>query len=194
MHDEVGATLTSISFLSEVAKKQLDHETSNAPALDKIGEYSRSMIAEMNDIVWAINPANDKFDKIVDRMQNFASPLLALRNIQFHFTADESLKATVLSMQQRKNLYLVFKEAINNAAKYSDASSVLVKIRRSNHSISMEISDNGTGFNAAKTGNGNGLNNMQSRINEINGKFFIGSFDGGGTQIQAEIPITQNAD
>ena len=190
LHDEVGATLTSISFLSEVAKQQ--SQTNNISTLDKIGEYARTMITEMNDIVWAINPANDKFDRIIDRMHNFASPLLATRNIRLIFDADDNIRNVSLSMQQRKNLYLVFKEAINNAAKYSDADRVEVRLNKINHSIHVEIADDGKGFDITGSIPGNGLGNMRNRVREIHGKFAISSMAGKGTRISAEIPITQN--
>jgi len=194
LHDEVGATLTSISFLSEVVKKQTGNGQSPAHEnIEKIGEFSREMIGEMNDIVWAINPANDKFEKIEDRMQNFASTLLAAKNIQFNFRTDGQIKNILLGMQQRKNLYLIFKEAVNNAAKYADCSIMTVRICKEDHHILLNIADNGKGFILADCADGNGLKNMQARAAEVNGKINIESRPGKGTSISLSIPITQNA-
>lgn len=190
LHDEVGATLTSISFLSEVARQQSANE--NKPVLqtlDKIGGYSRDMIGEMSDIVWAINPANDKFDKIVLRMKNFALPLLAAKKIELVFTEDFELKHTSLNMEQRKNLYLIFKEAINNAAKYSNCTTVNVKMRKQNNHLQFAVEDNGAGFPPDNVTNGNGLINMQCRAKEINANITINS-SCAGTNIMLSIPIT----
>ena len=195
LHDEVGATLTSISFLSEVARKQTsDTDAPVVKTLDKIGEYSREMIGEINDIVWAINPANDKFDKITDRMKNFALPLLSAKNIRLEFKADDELLNYSLGMEQRKNLYLVFKEAVNNAAKYADCTAIEVNFLKEKSSLVLSIADNGKGFNAEEMKNGNGLKNMKLRAKEIKAAFQIQSATGEGTLILLQMPITQNAD
>lgn len=193
LHDEVGATLTSISYLSEVAKlHSAIGPTRPNEAIDKIGEFSRDMIGEMNDIVWAINPANDKFEKIESRMHNFASVLLATKNIEFDFFVDEKISNNFLGMQQRKNLYLVFKEAINNAAKYSGCSAVCVKICQEDHHVLMDISDNGKGFDENGNGHGNGLKNMKARAIEVEADLHIESIPGEGTKISLSVPLTQN--
>jgi signal transduction histidine kinase len=193
LHDETGATLTSISFLSEVVKQQFatGHENT-LQTLDKIGEHSRRMIEEISDSVWAINPANDQFGRITDRMQNFALPLLAAANIQLHFTAGEELKTTTLSMEQRKNLYLIFKEAINNAVKYSACSSIVIHLHVADGLLIMEIHDNGRGFDKINNRRGNGLSNMQSRADEINARLVIHSTAETGTSLSLQLPVTQN--
>jgi ligand-binding sensor domain-containing protein len=193
LHDQVGATLTSISYLSEVAKQQKGSNSGTSGALEKIGEYSREMIGEMNDIVWAINPANDRFDRITDRMQNYASPLLATKNIQLNFDADQQLKQVTLSTQQRKNLYLIFKEAINNAAKHAACSYISVKLYHENNNICLHITDNGKGFTEKQSENGNGQSNMKLRAAAINATINIIAGLGTGTSIQLSLPITHNA-
>ncbi len=194
LHDQIGATLTSISFLSEVAKKQTPATNAAVITLDKIGDYSRDMIAEMNDIVWAINPINDSFEKIIDRMQNFAVPFLASKDIQFYFNYEERVMDTSLNMQQRKNLYLIFKESVNNAAKYAGCSELRVNLRKVNSQLQLEIKDNGRGFITTGKNQGNGLRNMRQRAGEVSGKLEIYSEPGKGTNILLVMPITQNAD
>ena len=152
------------------------------------------MIGEINDIVWAINPANDKFDKITDRMKNFALPLLSAKNIRLEFKADDELLNYSLGMEQRKNLYLVFKEAVNNAAKYADCTAIEVNFLKEKSSLVLSIADNGKGFNAEEMKNGNGLKNMKLRAKEIKAAFQIQSATGEGTLILLQMPITQNAD
>jgi len=187
--------MTSISFLSEVARKQTsDTDAPVVKTLDKIGEYSREMIGEINDIVWAINPANDKFDKITDRMKNFALPLLSAKNIRMEFKADDELMNYSLGMEQRKNLYLVFKEAVNNAAKYAACSQIDVRFEKDKNMLILSITDNGMGFNAAARRNGNGLKSMALRAKEIKAEFQIKSAPGEGTAVLLQMPITKNAD
>jgi signal transduction histidine kinase len=193
LHDDIGATLTSISFLSEVARQPNQAEAEKTKALDKIGLYSREMIEGMSDIVWAINPQNDRVAKITDRMKNFAQTLLSAKNIAFHFQADEELNEITLNMQQRRNLFLVFKEAVNNAAKYSDCSNLEVSILGEDHSIRMQVKDDGKGFDQGVSTNGNGITNMQQRAQEINGIFRMVSEKGAGTSIDLSFSVTQNA-
>jgi signal transduction histidine kinase len=154
------------------------------------------MISEMNDIVWAINPANDNMEKIIRRMESFARPLLAARNIQLHFNcADDVLKLN-LDMEKRKNFFLVFKEAVNNAIKYSGASSISVSISMQQHLLHLQVQDNGIGFNkelemsAQKNSTGgNGLHNMQARAKELKGTLRIVTAPGRGTTISLQLPL-----
>jgi signal transduction histidine kinase len=152
------------------------------------------MISEMNDIVWTINPSNDRFDKLTDRMQNFALPLLSSRKVEFEFKKDEKLQEVFLNMHQRKNVYLIFKEAIHNVAKYADCKEVKVRLGREKHLLKLDISDDGKGFNASGLSAGNGLKNMKSRAEELQGQLEVQSQFNRGTHISLEVPITQIAD
>ena len=194
LHDQIGATLTSISFLSEVAKNRENSAELTSSTLDRIGQYSRDMIAEMNDIVWIINPLNDSFEKIVDRVQNFASALTASRNIGFIFEIDPGIKDISLSMRQRKNIYLILKEAINNAAKHSNCSLLKITLHNANAKIYAKIKDNGQGISSSSIKMaGNGLQNMRQRAEEMGGILEIYSEPGHGTTVDLVMPITQNA-
>lgn len=198
LHDNVGSTLSSISVYSQVA--QIQGEEGNKEelneVLDKISTTSNDMIAEMNDIVWAINPANDNMEKIILRMESFAKPLLAARNMQFHFNCtDEAMKLN-LDMEKRKNFFLVFKEAVNNAIKYSGASSLLADIAVHQQQLRLRVEDNGIGFNqhaeltsGSNTMGGNGLRNMQARAKELKGTLHIKSKPGNGTKVELIMPL-----
>lgn len=195
LHDDIGATLTSISFLSEVARKQTEGmDKPVSETLEKIGSYSRDMIGEINDIVWAINPSNDTFGRITDRMKNFALPLLSARNIRLEFSAGDELVRFSPGMEQRKNLFLIFKEAISNAVKYADCSVIDVTFLKERNSLTLLVADNGKGFNVQEHSDGNGLKNMELRAKEIRAKIEIISSPGKGTLVKLVMPITQNAD
>ena len=154
------------------------------------------MISEMNDIVWTIHPKNDSLEKIILRMESYARPLLMTKNISFKLEYDPAILTHNLEMENRKNFYLVFKEAVNNAFKYSGCSEIITRILNSKGLLEMQIKDNGVGFNVQQemTGNkltlsGNGLRNMQMRAEAMKGDLHINSVKGTGTEVRLCIPI-----
>ncbi|CAN5520433.1 hypothetical protein BH10BAC3_BH10BAC3_07000 [soil metagenome] len=118
LHDDIGSTLSSISIMSELAKEKSPEALT---PLTAIGESASSIQENMSDIVWTINPKNDRLENVLQRMNQFASEILDVKNIELDFTNDGTFATSKLTMDQRRNFYLFFKEAINNAAKYSDA-------------------------------------------------------------------------
>jgi ligand-binding sensor domain-containing protein/two-component sensor histidine kinase len=190
LHDNMGSTLSSISVYSEVAKiyNQQKKQSQLEQTLEKIGETSGNMINEMSDIVWAINPKNDHMSTIIQRMESYAKPLLQAKNIHFNFNYDEAIPELNLQMDKRKNFYLIFKEAVNNALKYSGCKNIDVTIKLLHHIIELRFHDDGQGFNvnnaaASNSLSGNGLNNMRMRAKEMKAIFNIESSEGKGTDI-----------
>jgi ligand-binding sensor domain-containing protein/two-component sensor histidine kinase len=185
LHDEIGSTLNSISVFSEVAKNQAGKQI---PALENIGDSSRSIIDSMSDIVWTINPDNDRFENIVLRMRNHAYQLLKAKDIQLVFQSDISLDTLSFNMKIRKNIYLIFKESLHNVVKYSGAKRVNIQISKKQNKIKLEIRDNGIGFDINQynsgTAGGNGIGNMKRRAGEINGVLLIESRHMEGTVIE----------
>ncbi|HEV8284525.1 MAG TPA: ATP-binding protein [Chitinophagaceae bacterium] len=186
LHDDIGSTLNSISIYSEVAKQQAGKEI---PALDMIGVNSRKIIESMSDIVWTINPENDSFEKIIVRMRSFAHQLLKAKKVEYTFDADEKLNSIALPMQVRKNFYLVFKEAVTNLIKYSDATRVSILLTEKDKVILLQIRDNGKGIPVNAETQGNGLMNMKRRAEEIHAILNIKSADGEGTGIELMLKI-----
>jgi signal transduction histidine kinase len=188
LHDDMGSTLQSISVMSEIVrmKSKSDNGQESIPLIEKIGSASREMIDKMTDIVWAVNPQNDHFENIILHMRAFGGELLAGKDIALHFKAESGLNNIRLSMEKRKSFFLVYKEALNNAYKYSGAQNVNVDISRTNHTLTLVVEDDGVGFNMhedrLKTG-GNGLKNMNSRAAELNGSISITSAPGEGTKV-----------
>jgi ligand-binding sensor domain-containing protein/two-component sensor histidine kinase len=198
LHDNVGSTLSSISVYSQVAKiyKQKNRQEELQDTLEKISNTSGEMISEMNDIVWAINPRNDNMATILQRMESFARPLLASKEMKFHFSYDPAIEHMNLDMSNRKNFYLIFKEAINNALKYSCAKNISVEIMQQQHQLVTRIRDDGNGFdmqaikqNASASLSGNGLYNMKMRAREMNGSFEMESQPGLGTMVTLRFAI-----
>ncbi|HYF32098.1 MAG TPA: two-component regulator propeller domain-containing protein [Chitinophagaceae bacterium] len=198
LHDNVGSTLSSISVYSQVAK--IHNEQGNRDDLQgvlvRIAATSSEMISEMNDIVWTINPRNDNMQKILQRMESFAKPLLHTQNIQFRFKYDPAVMHLNLEMEKRKNFYLIFKEAVNNTLKYSGCKKMEVTVSYHHHHIQLKVQDDGVGFDnkTIETKNsqslsGNGLNNMARRAREMGGTCIIQSEPGKGTLVSLRFPV-----
>lgn len=196
LHDNVGSTLSSISVYSQVAKiyKEQNRMEPLHDTLEKISATSSEMISEMNDIVWAINPRNDNMATILQRMESFARPLLASQEIKFHFSYELSVQHLHLEMDKRKNFYLIFKEAINNALKYSGCKNIWVEISTLHHVLKITVKDDGKGFDILQSKStaslaGNGVQNMQMRAKEMKGSCRIESEPGKGTTVTLSFPI-----
>ena len=194
LHDDIGSTLNSISVYSEIAGRQFETNAENAKSLlEKMGSASRNMIDTMNDIVWAVNPKNDYFENILQRMQYFAGELLSGKNILLQFDVDKNLKALKLPMAKRKNFYLIFKEAINNIYKHAGCKTVNVSIAQQAKYIVMIITDDGAGFDSANgVPVGNGLKNMQARAKEISARLSITSRLMKGMRIELSVPFKKD--
>ena len=195
LHDDMGSTLQSISVMSEIVrmKSTSDNRQESIPFIEKIGSASRDMVGKMNDIVWAVNPQNDQFENIILHMRAYGGELLAGKDINLHFKADGSLNDIRLPMEKRRSFFLVYKEALNNAYKYSGAQNVNVDISRTNHALTLVMEDDGVGFNMnedrLKTG-GNGLKNMNTRAAEMNGSISITSAPGEGTKVSLTVSLS----
>jgi len=188
LHDEMGSTLSSISILSETALRDLQQDMDRA-RFGTIGERARQMIDAMSDIVWSVNPQNDTMTNVLQRMKEFAVEILEPQGIALHFEADEAVKNLTLSMEHRKDFYLLFKEAVNNAAKYSGASDVWVLVRTEQNKLYLEVRDNGRGFDASAAKPGNGLSNMRRRVERLGGVVSLESATGAGTSIKVDLDI-----
>jgi len=187
LHDDLGATLSSISIMSELVNRQVKDQSPEASSLlEKIGSSSRNMIESVNDMVWAINPQNDSFENIIKRMRTFASEILSAKDIAFHLDFDKNLLQSKLKMDVRRNFYLIFKEAVNNVAKYSHAANAFVMIWNRENNLKMTIRDDGSGFEKDTAKAGNGLINMQQRAELMKARFNLESIPGKGTIIELE--------
>lgn len=191
LHDDIGSALTSISIFSEVADQQLKKHglQDTREIVGHIAYHSRSMLDAMDDIVWAVNPNNDHFNDLFVRMREFAIPLLETRAVNFDMLIDQEIEEASLSMGLRKNIYLIFKECINNILKHSQSSAIAVSVKKYGKGIELIISDNGKGFNSSLENNRNGLRNIQKRAAEMGGNVDIISSPGKGTIIKLLINI-----
>lgn len=187
LHDDIGSTLSSINIISQMA---LQEKNGDATHFRHIAQHSSTMMESMSDIVWSINPNNDSLEQVISKMKEFTAEILDPLDIHYSFSGEDDLYAFKLDVSVRKNLFLIFKEAINNAAKYSSASSITIKFKREGDTIHLKISDNGKGFEPLNRPTGNGLRNMKERAEGIRAKLNIKSSPDSGTEVTVLLPLT----
>lgn len=185
LHDDIGANLTRISLLSEVAKQ----ESENCKMLSSISDIARESVSSMNDIVWAISPEHDSLLDLTRRMRQHAEEVFTYREIDLHFNAATSDSDLKLSVGVRRDLLLIFKEAVNNAARHSDCSEVAIDFVVEHSILSLQIKDNGKGIDASLETEGQGLRSMTRRASSLSGKLKIDSRAGEGTTVKFELPL-----
>lgn len=189
LHDEVGSSLSTISIYSKVAQEQLKSSSNPDVLLKKISEDATEMMDAMNDIVWTINSRNDRFENIINRMREHAIQLFEAKDCLLHFNFDEHLNHLKFDMAKRKDFYLLYKEGLNNIAKYAEAKNVWIEVAIKKAEIMLSIKDDGKGFDVkAVRRSANGLINMQNRAANLNGVIEIKSECGKGTEICLEFP------
>ncbi len=186
LHDEVGATLSSISIATRVVQKKLGNQANGlSPILEQIKMDSEDTIQTIRDTVWAINPENDSVELLFEKMRSFALQILTVQNISVDFKNEyQHAKSLKMSMEQRGNVYMMYKEAINNIAKHAQATKVSVLISKTKEGFKLEISDNGKGFDYQENHEGNGLKNFKKRAEESFMDFKMSSEIGKGTALE----------
>lgn len=189
LHDDIGSTLSSILLLSNAAKTKIRFDPGEGREIfGKISEIAGSMMDEMSDIIWSINPRNDRMDQILKRMQYYAAPLALARSMKFYFETREDIQNLYLSLVKRKNLFLIFKESILNALKYSEGATLRVRLYRTDSRLHMLVEDDGKGFSHVSDF-GNGLSNMKERAENAGGELEISSVVNLGTKVHVTLPL-----
>jgi signal transduction histidine kinase len=190
LHDDIGSTISSINILSNVAIRQTAEDPNVRNQLKKIANQSASIMERMSDIVWSINPVNDSLSAVSARMKEFTAEILEPMNIQYIFNGIDEVADTTLSVEAKRNIYLTYKEILNNAAKYSGATLVTVNIGINQETLVLNVSDNGCGFDPEQVKRGNGLKNITERSSAMNASCKITSSPGNGTKVDVVIPLT----
>jgi signal transduction histidine kinase len=188
--------------LSEVARKTSAVHNGNqiAEPLKKISTVSNELVETMSDIVWAINPHKDHLSDLAQRMRRFASDVFAAKQISFHFQTPSLKIETPLGANIRREVFLIFKESVNNIVKHSECSNVEIDFKVEGKMLTLKLQDNGCGFdissfetngnNASTNGKGgNGLLNMKRRARDLGGDYAIESESGKGTSVILRVPL-----
>ena len=190
LHDDIGSNLSLIAGLSEVLGQSARRENSQiADRLSVIANASRESVEAMGDIVWAVNPKRDNVVDLAHRMRRFASDVLTARNIEFHFDAPSLNQNVNIGAEARREIFLIFKEGINNIIRHSGCKNVEAVLRIERSMINLKLSDDGHGFDAANMDHGHGLDSMRRRAEKLGGQFELTSSLGAGTQITLSAPL-----
>src|SRR6185436_14257262 len=183
LHDDMGSTLSTINILSEMAKMKIRNDVEKTSEyIGKISDNSSRMMEAIDDIVWSINPMNDSMQKITARMREFATSVLEAKDIDLDFKVEDEVSHLTLDMEARRDFFLIFKEAVNNVAKYSNCRNASIYVGVRQKRLLLDIRDNGVGFDV-NNDNGNGLINMKKRADSLKGKIVITSLPGAGSQV-----------
>jgi len=190
LHDDIGANLTRIAILSEVANQRFGHLLGvNDDLLPSIAEIARESVSAMSDIVWAINPTKDTLEDLTRRMQQHARAVLEQRDIALDFSARDGTSTLRLDANTRRNLYLIFKEALNNIVRHAGASAVRIDLKVQDSEFIVSLTDNGAGFDTARKYDGNGLLSMKRRAADLGGRLEISSAPGEGARVELRSSI-----
>ena len=185
LHDEVGATLSGIALYSYIARQQNEAQEVAAvtQSLNIIDNNATDMVKKLSDIVWAVNPVHDSLAALLQRLEDFAVEMASVKGIVVILQKEPQVTGVKITMEQRKNIYLIMKEAVNNAIKHSGCTRLLIKATQQNKELLFSVQDNGSGFEESSIHRGNGLLNMQSRAADLRGKVLVESMPAGGTTI-----------
>jgi PAS domain S-box-containing protein len=192
LHDDVGSTLTRISLLSEVVRQQVDSASTVVDPLTSIASLSRELVDSMSDIVWAINPTKDHLSDLSQRMRHFVSDLCTARQIEFRFRTPSTEHDIPVGANVRREVFLLFKEAVNNMVRHSGCSKADLEFSVTDLGLVLRISDNGRGFNLQSASTGHGLRSMRERTAALGGDLQMTSRPGRGTVLTFTIPLIEH--
>ncbi len=180
LHDDLGSTLNSVKVFTNLAISGIKQEESLQQVKDNLTEATMSL----RDMIWVLDDSLDTVDELITRLKQFALPVATASNIEAVIKSDSEINSRQLTKEEKRNLFLICKEAINNSIKYSGASQIDVTITASGKKIQIIVSDNGKGFNVEEVKKGYGLKNMQYRAGQIKYKVALVSSPGNGTQTE----------
>ena len=188
IHDDLGSGLSKINFLSEIISQKTKDFPEIKNSSESIKETAKKMIDNMRDLIWALNPENATLANLVARMREYTTEYIEDYAIEIDYSIPENIPQISIKNEINRGLFLVVKEAINNIVKHAKATKISFKLTISETDLALTIKDNGIGFETQQT-NGNGLKNMQSRIEEIGGKMNVNSKLEVGTEVNIEFKL-----
>jgi signal transduction histidine kinase len=192
IHDDLGTRVTQLVLQGEVAQSELPAGSKTRRQLEGISEEAREALRAMDEILWAINPRRDTLHEFATFVCGHAQTFLKATPIQCVLDVEPAMSTTAFDLPFRRSLLLAVKEAIHNAVKHSEATELLLQIRRQGHGLTVAVQDNGKGFDPAHANaERNGLNNMVQRLNEVGGTCLLTSQSGKGCRVEFHIPFIQ---
>lgn len=195
LHDDIGASLSGIRIYSEAALMQVaQNPEEGLQLLRRIKTSAAGVMERMGDIVWSISPRNDGGENMLLRMKTFATDTLGPLGILPSYEIDAEVSSLEPGILARKNIYLIFKEAVNNAAKYSKAKNITISMQVKDCRMMMELTDDGIGFDGKSVFGGHGLRNMRERAHAIGAALSIDSTIGSGTTVKLDCAVARISD
>lgn len=189
LHDDLGSRLTSIHFLSAISKRKISRDNEAKAYLEGIDREVQASSEALDEIVWNIRINDESLEDIVAKMRRYAGEIMESNNIEYEVKTTEEFSGKKMSMQKRRELFLVFKEIINNIRKHSEATKVMVRIGTDRGMFYLRVKDNGKGFDPEMETHRNGIRNMRYRVEKWKGLFSIVSQPGKGVKVELWIPF-----
>jgi signal transduction histidine kinase len=190
LHDDLGSTLSSIRILSELAENQTINNSGKLPnLLNRIKNSTQKLQENLQDIVWTTQSKDDSIDQLLVKIRLFGGEILEAKNINYFVEIDKSFHKILMPPNVQYDIFMIFKESINNVVKYSNAENTLISFKKKNDTLELIIKDDGVGFDILTEKEGNGLKNMPRRAENINAELEISSIIGQGTQIKLTLPV-----
>ena len=189
LHDDIGSNLSKIAILSEVAHRQ-EPEARQA-SLTQIADMARQLVDSMSDIVWAVNPNRDTLRDLSQRMRAFATELFSAMDVPLRFEGPTETGSVSIGADLRRQVFLIFKEAVTNAAAHARPRRVEVDLRVLRGAIELRVADDGIGFDPNAVSDGHGLQSLRERARAIGGALEIRSQPGGGTVVSLTAPLAR---
>ena len=191
LHDDLGATLSSLHIYSSIAKKYVEENPVKAKAnLDLISTNVFTLMEKINDVIWSVSTKQSNVSLLSTRIKDCFVNIFDAAGIKCTYEIDENTELSITGLKARKLLLLFAKEAINNAIKHSGASEMRFAIQKSNDNLVMSIEDNGKGIGDLDFTKGNGLTNLKHRADQLNGHLSIETLKPKGTLVECMIPLT----
>jgi signal transduction histidine kinase len=189
LHDDLGASLTEISLLARLAAEEQPDSAHSRETLPEIATKAQSLVGTLDEIVWAVNPRHDTIESLAEYLAAFAAEFLDAAGITLRLDIPRELPATVLDTEQRHDLFLAAREALNNSVKHSAATEITIQLRADAERLGIVISDNGRGFDPAQRSEGNGATNISARLSRLGGACQVQSTIGAGTSVRLTMPL-----
>jgi signal transduction histidine kinase len=192
LHDDIGANLTRIAVLTEVVRRRrVDAPEVTDRRLASIATVARESMTAMSDIVWAIRPEADDLDELTRRMREYAEEVFAADDVELRFHVPQGATHHRLGAGVRRDLYLLFKEATNNAARHSGCTTFVVEVLVRRGRLQLLVADDGAGFEPAEATEGNGLSSMRARAVRLGADLCVTSRNGAGTVLRFDMPLAR---
>ena len=190
LHDQLGANLTQVALLAEMAESDKNIPAEVEDHARQITQTARETTKALDEIVWAVNPSNDTLEGLVNYSGKYAQEYFALVGLRYRVDIPNQLPEVNLPPEVRHNVFLAFKESVNNVVKHAQASEAHVRLKLEQARFTLEIEDNGRGpAGAAQKSGRNGLRNMRKRMEDVGGAFSMGPAAEKGTIVRLTAPI-----